>query len=67
VIEYVSVWAGRSASVAVTVNTAVVFSGTLAVFGDVNTGLLLLTCTLGDLHIDQRIALGKKPALGDVW
>jgi hypothetical protein len=24
-------------------------------------------CTLGDLHIDQRIALGKKMALGDVW
>jgi hypothetical protein len=24
-------------------------------------------CTLGDLHIDQRIALGKKVALGDVW
>ena len=27
----------------------------------------MLHCTLGDLHIDQRTALGKKTALGDVW
>src|SRR5258706_16472109 len=43
VIENVTLWAGRSASVAVTVVTAVVFSATLGVALDVKTGLLSLT------------------------
>ena len=42
-IENVTVCAGRSASVAVTVVTAVVFSATLAMALDVKTGLLSLT------------------------
>ncbi len=41
-IEKVSVWGGRSASVAVTVKTPVVFSGTLAVSAEVITGSLSL-------------------------
>src|SRR5439155_1229647 len=43
VIENVTVCAGRSPSVAVTVVTAVVFSGTLGVALDVNAGLLSST------------------------
>ena len=42
-IENVSVWAGRSASVAVTVSTAVVFSATLAVVGELIIGSWSLT------------------------
>jgi hypothetical protein len=42
-IEYVKVWAGRSASVAVTVITAVVFSATLAVALLVIAGVLSFT------------------------
>jgi hypothetical protein len=30
-----------------------------------NKFLAVTNCTLGDLHIDQRIGLGKKTALGD--
>src|ERR1051326_4490329 len=43
VIEKGTVWQGRWASVAVTVSTAVVFSGTFAVLAEVKTGLLSLT------------------------
>ena len=59
-IENVSVCVGRSASEAVTVFTAVVFSGTLAVFVDVKTGLLSLT-GVTDFHGLTVMAADGKP------
>ena len=59
--------AGRSASVAVTVITAVVFSGTLAVSGDVNTGLLSLTGVTVTLIVRSGWRSVQAPSLAVTW